>query len=122
MLRKLRDVPDPLCVGKLWVLLFIFAMSEVRLATLNVNGARDMKKRALLNEVIKQKNLDVIMLQETHSDRENAADWAREFEGISVLSHHTSTSAGVAVLFAKNFSPISFDSVKGRIELSKADS
>lgn len=83
-------------------------MSEVHLATLNVNGARDIRKRAMLNEVMKQKNLDVILLQETHSDVKNAADWAREFEGTSVLSHHTSTSAGVAVLFAKSFSPISY--------------
>jgi len=58
-------------------------MSEVRLATLNVNGDRDIRKRAMLNEVIKQKQLDVILLQETHSDEKNAADWAREFEGIS---------------------------------------
>lgn len=93
-------------------------MSEVRLATLNVNGARDIRKRAMLNEVMKQKNLDVILLQETHSAVKNAADWAREFEGTSVLSHHTSTSAGVAVLFAKSFSPVSYvvdEIIKGRL-------
>ncbi len=37
-----------------------FLMSEIRLATLNVNGARDIRKRALLKEIIKQKNIDVI--------------------------------------------------------------
>lgn len=57
-----------MCVGGLFLFLFIFAMSEVRLANSNVNGARDVRKRAMLNEVIKQKNLDVILLPETHSD------------------------------------------------------
>lgn len=108
------------CVLKGCFFFFLLAsvMSEVRLATLNVNGARDIRKRAMLNEVMKQKNLDVILLQETHSDVKNAADWAREFEGTSVLSHHTSTSAGVAVLFAKSFSPISYvveEIMKGRL-------
>lgn len=40
--------------------LLFFLMSEIRLATLNVNGARDIRKRALLKEIIKQKNIDVI--------------------------------------------------------------
>ncbi len=35
--------------------LLFFLMSEIRLATLNVNGARDIRKRALLKEIIKQK-------------------------------------------------------------------
>ncbi len=53
-----------------------------------------------------------------HSDGQNATEWEREFEGISILSHNTSTSAGVAILFTKNFSPISYDFeeiVKGRL-------
>jgi len=98
--------------------LLFFLMSEIRLATLNVNGARDIRKRALLKEIIKQKNIDVIFLQETHSDGQNATEWEREFEGISILSNNTSTSAGVAILFTKNFSPISYDFeeiVKGRL-------
>ncbi len=60
--------------------LLFFLMSEIRLATLNVNGARDIRKRALLKEIIKQKNIDVIFLQETHSDGQNATEWEREFE------------------------------------------
>lgn len=52
-------------------------MSEVRLATLNVNGARDIKKRGMLNELMKQKNLDILLLQETHSGGGNAADWEK---------------------------------------------
>ncbi len=44
---------------------FWLVMSEVHLATLNVNGARDVRKRAMIFEVIKQKHIDVAFLQET---------------------------------------------------------
>lgn len=93
-------------------------MSEVHLATVNVNGARDSRKRTTIYEVIKQKNIDVAFLQETHSDVKNAVDWLREFDGTAVLSHNTSVSGGVAILFAKNFSPVSYVVdviVKGRL-------
>ncbi len=80
----------------LWFLFssFLLKMSEVSIASLNVNGAREMKKRAEIFEVVKQKRIDVVMLQETHSDLKNAADWAGEWEGVSVLSHNTSLSGG----------------------------
>ncbi len=58
------------------------------------------------------------MLQETHSDLKNAADWAGEWEGVSVLSHNTSLSGGVAIVFAKPFSPHSLqveEIFKGRL-------
>lgn len=38
------------------------------MASLNVNGGGDEHKRALVKEVIKQEKLDVIFLEETHSD------------------------------------------------------
>ncbi len=97
---------------------FWLVMSEVHLATLNVNGARDVRKRTIIFEVIKQKHIDVAFLQETHSDLKNAVDWVREFEGTSVLNDNTSVSGGVAILFAKNFSPVSYvidEIVKGRL-------
>lgn len=65
------------CFFFLLMSLFLFAMCEIKLATLNVNGARDFKKILMLNELMKQKNLDIFMLQETHSDGENAADWEK---------------------------------------------
>ncbi|KAI7804071.1 pol-like protein [Triplophysa rosa] len=98
-------------------LLFI-SMCEFNVATLNLNGARDMRKRAELFQVIYQKKIDIIMLQETHSDTSNAADWAVEWNGTTVLSHNTSLSAGVAILFTKGFSPHSLqveEVIKGRL-------
>ncbi len=82
-----------------YFLYFLLVMSEVHLATLNVNGAKDVTKRTIIFEVIKQKNIDVACLQETHGDKKNAVDWVKEFDGTSVLSHNTSVSGGVAILF-----------------------
>lgn len=88
------------------------------MASLNVNGARDIGKRFKLYEIIKQKKIDVLLVQETHSDILNSSDWAKEFDGLSVLSHLTSTSGGVAILFSKNFIPCSYqveEVIKGRL-------
>ncbi len=78
------------------------------MASLNVNGARDIGKRFKLYEIIKQKKIDVLFVQETHSDIPNSSDWAKEFDGLSVLSHLTSASGGVAILFSKNCIPCSY--------------
>lgn len=93
-------------------------MGEIFIASLNINGARDNRKRFQLYEVIKQKKMDVVFVQETHSDAINAADWAREFDGVSILSHLSSVSGGVAILFSKNFIPCSYqidEIIKGRL-------
>ena len=49
-------------------LLTSFLMSHFKISTLNVNGARDVKKRACIFETFKLKKMNVMMLQETHSD------------------------------------------------------
>ncbi len=85
-----------------WVFIY-FYMAEVHIASLNVNGARDYRKRAELYEIIKQKKIDVTLIQETHSDVNNVNDWIKEWEGLSFFSHNTTLSGGVAILFAKTF-------------------
>lgn len=40
-------------------------MPDIRVASLNMNGARQSLKRVELFELMKQKNLDVVFLQET---------------------------------------------------------
>lgn len=67
---------------------------------------------------MKYKKCDVVMLQETHSDLKNAADWVEEWDGIPILSHNTSLSGGVAILFSRSFMPHSYqveEIVKGRL-------
>ena len=106
----------------LWCLLFP-SMSGIRVGSLNLNGARDIRKRALLFELIKQKGIDIALVQETHSDRANEVDWRKEWEGEVSFSHMSSTRGGVAVLFARRFLPISFEIeqvVEGRCMVVRA--
>ncbi len=75
-------------------------MGDLRVGSLNVNGLRDKVKNNALLELIKLKNINVILLQETHSDYRNEVDWGLWWEGESCLSHGSNTSAGVAILFS----------------------
>ena len=84
-------------------------MRTFSFSTINVNGARDIKKRMLLFELMRLKRIDVLFAQETHCDEKNEIDWKREWEGLSVLSHKSSTSGGVAILFSKHFIPLHFE-------------
>lgn len=52
-------------------------MAIIHIASLNVNGARDDVKRMKVYETMKQKQLDVLLLQETHSDDINVTDWTK---------------------------------------------
>lgn len=79
------------------------------IASFNLNGARDIRKRVQAFELMKGKSIDVLFLQETHSDIENTADWTREFNGLAILSHFTSLSGGVAMLFSGNLIPYSYN-------------
>lgn len=79
------------------------------MGTLNLNGARDIKKRAMLYNLIKQKKMDVMLVQETHSDGLNENDWLMEWDGLATLSHKNHCSGGLAVLFRKSFKPVSYE-------------
>jgi len=70
-------------------------MDVFKVGSLNVNGAREEKKRALVFETAKMKRIDVLFLQETHSDVGNEADWSREWEEL-ILSHNTTLSGSPA--------------------------
>lgn len=71
-------------------------METLRVGSLNINGARDAGKMSVLGEYVKQKKVQVLFLQETHSDVLNEVDWGLWWKGASVLSHGTNVSAGVA--------------------------
>jgi len=75
-------------------------MEILRAGSLNVNGMRDMKKSVFLSEIINLKELNVIFLQETHSDPDNEVDWGLWWRGEHFLSHGNNLTAGVAILLA----------------------
>uniref|UniRef100_A0A3B5PV23 Reverse transcriptase domain-containing protein n=1 Tax=Xiphophorus maculatus TaxID=8083 RepID=A0A3B5PV23_XIPMA len=97
-------------------------MDSFKIASLNLNGAREAKKRALVYQMLNQKRIDVIFLQETHSDLLIEADWRREWRGEVILSHGTSKNAGVGFVFSKAFIPLSIETehvIQGRCLLVK---
>ena len=64
---------------------------------------------------LRQSDKDVVFLQETHSDAINAVDWVREIDGLSFMSHNTSNSSVVAILFSRTITPLS-NQVEGILE------
>ena len=75
-------------------------MNTLLLGSLNINGGRDAYKREIVKQMHLQKRLDVLFLQETHSDALNEIDWKMWWGGTSFLSHGTNVSGGVAILFS----------------------
>ncbi len=110
-------LPVTVLVWGVFLSFFLSSMSNINIASLNVNSARDCKKRAEIFELFKQRSIDVALLQETRSDEKKKLFGPWNGMG-SFLSHNNSLSAGVAVLFSKNFTPVSYevdDILKGRI-------
>ncbi len=106
MVLKPRNPFFLMVLSVLFPFILFILMSVLRVGSLNLNGGRDLHKRALLFELIKQKNIDVMYVQETHSDCFNENDWKKEWEGEVVFAHMSSTRGGVAI-FAKNALPFS---------------
>ena len=78
-------------------------MAALSLATLNVNGMHNSKKRLSLYEWLQRKNFDVIFLQETHCHlARHEKLWSQEWPGKSLWSRGDKRSRGVSVLFKKN--------------------
>lgn len=76
----------------------------------------------MVSEIIEQKNLHVVFLQETQSDIANEVKWGMWWTGQYVLSHNTNVSAGVAILFSPDLRVKVLkteESVKGRLVLVK---
>lgn len=48
-------------------------MDLLRVGSLNINGGRDRHKQALVSEIMQNKKLHIILLQETDSDMDNEA-------------------------------------------------
>ena len=98
-------------------------MDGFRVASLNVNGAREVRKRALVLDTARSKRIDVLFLQEVHSDQSIEGDWEKEWEGQVALSHNTTLSGGVGILFSRRFTPSSLEVepvVQGRCLLVRA--
>ena len=64
---------------------------------------RDINKRRQLFRVLKEKNADVIFIQETHCTTEAAHPWQNELGGKIYNAFGESNARGVAILTKCNF-------------------
>ena len=74
----------------------------MKIGTLNVNGFVDSTtKRSLIFKFMKENNLDVICLQETHfNNNDNINEFFKEFKGqYSLNSINRGRKLGVGILF-----------------------
>ena len=71
------------------------------IATLNVRGLRDPNKRKEIFVYCYKKRFDIVLLQETHSIKDDNNFWRSEFGGEAIFSNGESNARGVAILFQK---------------------
>lgn len=86
-------------------------MDGFRVGTLNVSGAREVKKKKKKGHLCwtRSKRIDVLFLQEVHSDQCNEGEWEKEWEGQVALNHNTTLNGGVGILFSRRFTPSSLE-------------
>ena len=77
-------------------------MPEIRYGSLNCNGLGNSIKRDKVLNWLKNKNDDVIFLQETHSVKSTESDWYKNWGPEIYFSHGSSNSQGVAILIKPN--------------------
>ena len=77
--------------------------AKLSILSLNINGMSEDKKRNKLFENLTNKNIDLILLQETHSTNKMINKWEKEWLGKSFWnSGKVSKSSGVAILLKKD--------------------
>lgn len=84
-------------------------LSEVNVVTLNVNGLRGESKRRSIFNLLKHCQSNIILLQETHSTKNDERVWSNEWGSKIIFNHGTNFSKGVAVLFQRHF-PVQINS------------
>ena len=78
-------------------------MDKLKLLSLNVRGIKDTAKRHKLFHWLHKKQVDIIVLQETHSTDSDEKQWPHEWgDKHFYMNHGTNQSAGVSILFWQN--------------------
>ena len=68
------------------------------IATVNVRGLRNAKKRKEMFVFFKKSEYDVICIQESHSNDQDEEIWSNEWGNKIIYSHGTTEAKGVAIL------------------------
>lgn len=72
---------------------------SIELCSLNVRGLKNNIKRKAIFLFCKEVRANFILLQETHSSKEDEKFWKQQWGDNTLYSHGTSHSAGVMILF-----------------------
>ena len=73
----------------------------LELASLNVRGISNFRKRRAIFTWCWKRKADFIFLQKTHSKIDTEIYWTNEWGAETVMSHGSSNSCGVAILLRK---------------------
>ena len=74
----------------------------LEIISVNANGLGDDSKRRDVFWYYKRLNVDVIMVQETHSSAETQALWKSQWGSEAIFSHGQTNARGVMILFRKS--------------------
>ena len=72
----------------------------IKILSINARGIQSEKKRRALFDKHRF-NVDILIMQETHSTIEDEKIWQNEWGGIAYFSHGTSQARGVLILATK---------------------
>ena len=87
-----------------------------------VRGLNSQKKRCSIFNWLRQKNANIVFLQETYSTQAVENIWRNEWGGDIIMAHGTNHSKGVAILVKNNFDmevKRTYTSENGRIIIIK---
>ncbi|CAK8687106.1 unnamed protein product [Clavelina lepadiformis] len=73
-------------------------MFLLRILSLNCNGLRKQDKRAFVYDLLRTKNVDVALLQETHSSPGDEIQWTKEWGKRALWNSGNTQSRGLAIL------------------------
>ena len=78
-------------------------MDKLKLNSFNCRGLREKSKRIDIFQWLKDSNLGITFLQETHCSDTDKKEWERDWGGKIFFSNGTTQSRGVAILIPKKF-------------------
>ena len=78
-------------------------MAKLKICTFNVKGINEQKKRRDIFTWLRKKNIDICLLQETHSTDKTESNWKNEWGYECFFSSFSGSSRGVAILFNNTF-------------------
>ena len=74
---------------------------SINIISYNVKRIKDHEKRLIIFDWCKDQNIDICLLQETHSHTTAEKEWCKNWGGPIEFSHGTTGARGVAILIKK---------------------